>query len=107
VNLSQWNGGARSRLNPPRLPKRFSSMSECRILYFRGGILEDTVEIGSGDLVKAAKAASSNYPELTAEIWLDGRKAAVIRPSWRHLPHPSARGMRFAVAPKPQRPRKS
>ena len=77
-------------------------MSECRILYFRGGILEDTADISADDLVEAAKAASSTHPELTAEIWLDGRKAAVIRPSWRHLPHPSLRGIRFAVAPKPQ-----
>jgi hypothetical protein len=82
-------------------------MSECRILYFRGGILEDTAEIGSDDLLEAAKAASSQHPELTAEIWLKGRKAAVIRPSWRHLPHPSVRGLQFAVAPKPQRPGKS
>lgn len=82
-------------------------MSECRILYFRGGILEDATDVASDDLLEAAKAASSSHPELTAEIWLKGRKAAVIRPSWRHLPHPIVGGRRFAVAGKPQRPVKS
>ena len=56
-------------------------MPECRILYFRGGILEDTSEPLPGDLVEAAKTASSTHPELTAEIWLDGRKAGIIRPA--------------------------
>jgi len=67
-------------------------MSECRILYFRGGILEDTAEFGSDDLVDAAKAASATYPDLTAEIWLDGRKAAVVRPCWGRLPPPPRGG---------------
>ena len=57
-------------------------MSTCRIFYFRGGVLEDTAELGADDVVQAAKSASSSHPELTAEIWLDGRKAAVVRPSW-------------------------
>jgi hypothetical protein len=60
-------------------------MPQCRILYFRGGILEDSAELASGDLLDAAKTASSHHPDLMAEVWLDGRKAAVIRPSWRHL----------------------
>ena len=81
-------------------------MSECRILYFRAGILEDSTELGSDDLVEAAKTASATHPDLTAEIWLDGHKAAVIRPSWRHLPHPSRRRARFPIAPKPKPPRK-
>lgn len=55
-------------------------MSIGRILYFRGGILEAADEISSADLVGAAKTASSNYPELTAEIWLQGKKVAVVRP---------------------------
>jgi hypothetical protein len=59
-------------------------MPECRILYFRGGILEDTADLASGDLLDAAKTASSTHPHLTAEVWLDGRKAAIVRPSWDH-----------------------
>jgi hypothetical protein len=58
-------------------------MPECRILYFRGGILEDTSEPLPGDLVEAARMASSTHPHLTAEIWLDGHKAAIVRPA-RH-----------------------
>ena len=58
-------------------------MPECRILYFRGGILEDTSEFLPGDVVEAARTACSTHPHLTAEIWIDGRKAAIVRPS-RH-----------------------
>lgn len=57
-------------------------MSDCRILYFRGGILEETDEVAFNGLVDAARAASSKHPHLTAEIWLGGRKAAIVRPSW-------------------------
>jgi len=35
-------------------------------------------------------------------VWLDGRKAAVIRPSWRHLPQPAVRRERPIVAEQPQ-----
>lgn len=59
-------------------------MSQCQILYFRGGILEDTDELSSVDILAAAKTASSKHPHLTAEIWLDRRKAAVLRPYWDH-----------------------
>lgn len=48
----------------------------------RGGILEATDEVPLDDLVDAARAASSKHPHLTAEIWRDGRKAAVVRPCW-------------------------
>jgi hypothetical protein len=57
-------------------------MSDCRILYFLGGILEAADELTSADLVSAARTASSKHPHLTAEIWLDGRKVAVVRPCW-------------------------
>jgi hypothetical protein len=61
----------------------------CRILYFRGGILEATEDFAPEDLFEAARLASSTNPDLTAEIWHDGRKAAVIRPCSRHPPsHP-------------------
>jgi hypothetical protein len=55
-----------------------------RILYFNGGILEDSDERAPDDLVEAARRASSRYPHLTAEIWREGRKAAVVRPCWGH-----------------------
>jgi hypothetical protein len=59
-------------------------MPNCRILYFRGGILEDTDDVYASDVVEATKRASSRHPNFTAEIWLNGRKAAVVRPSWVH-----------------------
>ena len=62
----------------------WSHMSHCRILYFRGGILEETELFTSEDLVEAARIASSHRPELTAEIWRKGRKVAIVRPSWAH-----------------------
>jgi len=61
-----------------------------RILYFRGAILEAVEDFAPEDLLEAARAASSKYPDLTAEIWQRGRKSAVIRPCWhsrvRHMP---------------------
>ena len=72
-------------LEPPRqLNVLFHVMRHCRILYFQGGILEATEELASADLIDAAKAASSRHPHMTAEIWLDGTKAAIVRPSWAH-----------------------
>lgn len=53
----------------------------CRILYFRGGILEETEELAREDIVEAARTASSKHPDLMAEVWHDGRKAAVVRPA--------------------------
>lgn len=55
-----------------------------RILYFRGGILEDVTEAATVDLVEAAKTASAQHPHLTAEIWSEDRKVAICRPSWDH-----------------------
>jgi len=51
-------------------------MSTCRIFYLReGGLLDDTEEAVSDDLLAAAKTtASSKHPQLTAEIWSDDRK---------------------------------
>ena len=69
-------------MNRGTRPAFYFPMPDCRILYFRGGILEATDELASVDLVTAAKTASSRHPHLTAEIWLDGRKAAVVRPCW-------------------------
>lgn len=54
------------------------------MLYFRGGILEPTDELSCVDVIAAARTASSNHPHFTAEIWLDGTKVAVVRPTWRH-----------------------
>ena len=55
-----------------------------RILYFRGPILEGTAEADTSDLVEAAKIASAQHPDLTAEIWQNDRKVALCRPSWDH-----------------------
>lgn len=63
------------------LARRLSRMPS-RILYFRGGILEAVEDFAPEDLLEAARAASSNHPHLTAEVWRRGRKAAVIRPCW-------------------------
>lgn len=60
--------------------RRVECSMPSRILYFRGGILEDVEEFAAEDLVEAARTASSHHPQLTAEIWQRGRKAAVIRP---------------------------
>jgi hypothetical protein len=59
-------------------------MPNCRILYFRGGILEAAEDLSSADLVEAAQAASSRHLHLTAEIWLDGKKAAIVLPCGGH-----------------------
>lgn len=59
-------------------------MFNIRILYFREGILEATQDVACDDLLEAAKLASSMHPHFTAEIWCDGRKAAIVRPSWHH-----------------------
>ena len=56
----------------------------CRILYFRGGILEETYDSAPEDLFEAARVASATNPQLTAEVWQDGRKVAVIRPCSQH-----------------------
>ena len=55
-----------------------------RILYFRGGILEETAEAATSDLVEAAKIASTHNPDFTAEIWDEDRKVAICRPCWDH-----------------------
>lgn len=62
----------------------------CRILYFRGGILEETDDFTSEDLLEATRAASSTHTDLTAEIWQNGRKAAVIRPCSERYANPAA-----------------
>lgn len=56
----------------------------CRILYFRGGILEETHDRAPEDFFEAARVASATHPHLTAEVWQDGRKVAVIRPCSLH-----------------------
>lgn len=57
----------------------------CRILYFRGGILEETEDLAPENLLEAARVASATNPHFTAEIWQDGRKAAIIRPCSQQL----------------------
>jgi len=60
-------------------------MSTYRIFYLEGGgLLNDTEEVVSNDLVTAAKTASSKHPDMTAEIWSEDRRIAVIRPNPRH-----------------------
>jgi hypothetical protein len=60
-------------------------MSTYRIFYLRGGgLLDDAEEVACDDLVTAAKAASSKHPQLTAEIWSESKKVAVVRPCPPH-----------------------
>lgn len=59
-------------------------MSKCQILYLQGGILEESEDCPSEDLVEAARIASSRHPHLTGEIWWEGRKVGVVRPRWEH-----------------------
>jgi hypothetical protein len=61
-------------------------MSTYRILYLGRGVLDDAEELASDDLVAVAKTASSKHPSLTAEIWLDNKKVAVVRPCSHHGP---------------------
>jgi hypothetical protein len=57
-------------------------MSTYRIFYLRGGVLlDETEEVTSVDLIAAMQQASSKHPHLTAEVWSDDRKVAVVRPS--------------------------
>jgi hypothetical protein len=72
-------------MHPPGTVVRSTTMPECRIFYFRGGILEDSSEPLSDGVLEAARTASSTHPHLTAEIWVDGHKAAIVRPTW-HQP---------------------
>lgn len=68
-------------------------MMAYRIFYFRGGMLEETQDLSSTDLLAAISLASSSYPHFTAEIWTEGRKIAVVRPCKEHrqtLPNPQA-----------------
>jgi hypothetical protein len=56
-------------------------MATYRIFYLRGGgLLDGTEEVVSDDLVTAARTASSKHPQLTAEIWSEDRKVAIVRP---------------------------
>jgi hypothetical protein len=41
-----------------------------------------TDEAETSDVVEAAKIASAKNPHLTAEIWIENRKAAICRPRW-------------------------
>ena len=59
-------------------------MSTYRILYLRAGLLDGAEEVVSDDLVTVTKVASSKRPDMTAEIWLDGRKVVVVGPSGEH-----------------------
>jgi hypothetical protein len=62
-------------------------MSTYRIFYFRGGLLDDAEEFAAEDIRAPAKRASANHPELTAEIWCEDRKVAVVRPQGHHRRH--------------------
>jgi hypothetical protein len=77
-----------TRVNPTP-PFAFSSHVDGRMIpSFGGPVLQEMEDSASGDLVEAAKLASSRHPSLTAEIRWDGTKAAVVRPcSKRRLFH--------------------
>ena len=59
-------------------------MSTYRILYLRGGLLDGTEEVATDDLVAVTRTACATRPHLTAEIWRDGRKVAVVHPCKQH-----------------------
>jgi hypothetical protein len=60
-------------------------MPTLRILYLSESVLEDAELCETADVVDAVKHASSRSPNLTAEVWSEAGKAAVVRPSW--APH--------------------
>jgi hypothetical protein len=53
-----------------------------RILYLSESVLEDAELYETESVVDAVKHASECPPDLTAEVWSDEGKAAVVRPSW-------------------------
>ena len=59
-------------------------MLKFRIIYLGEGYIPDRRDVSSEDLVAVAQLASSMHPQLTAEIWLENRKVAVVRPCSRH-----------------------
>ena len=59
-------------------------MPTYRIIYLGEGLDDERQEVASDDLVAAAQTASSTHPHLTAEIWLEDRIVAVVRPCSRH-----------------------
>jgi hypothetical protein len=67
-------------LNRTKCSGVLTVMTNCRILYFREGLLEASDEVACDDLLAAAKLASSTHPHLTAEIWWDQKKVGVVRP---------------------------
>jgi hypothetical protein len=69
-------------LNCTRRSGVLTVMTNCRILYFREGILEASDEVACDDLLAAAKLASSTHPHLMAEIWWNQKKVGVVRPCW-------------------------
>lgn len=54
-------------------------MAEFRVLYFRDTVLVDWEVLHSDDVVEAVQHASAKASELTAEVWSEQRKVAVIR----------------------------
>ena len=61
-----------------------------RILYLSESVLEGAELCETESVVDAVKLASECPPELTAEVWSDEGKAAVVRPSWTSDVPPSA-----------------
>lgn len=55
-----------------------------RIVYLGDGLTQEEREVASDDLLAVTQMASSRYPHLTAEIWLEDRQVAVVRPCSRH-----------------------
>jgi hypothetical protein len=59
-------------------------MSTYRIIYLCNGLTDEELEVASEDLLAVTQMASSIHPHLTAEIWLEDRQVAVVRPCSRH-----------------------
>ena len=67
-------------------------MPKHRILYLSESVLENAELYETESVVDAVKHASECPLDLTAEVWSDDGKAAVVRPSWTSdvPPHASA-----------------
>lgn len=57
-------------------------MATHRILYLAESVLEDAELYETESIVEAVKRAPAGPADLTAEVWSDEGKAAVVRPSW-------------------------
>ena len=56
-------------------------MSQMTIFYFEDSVLRATEELQSANVVEAMQRASTQHPELRAEVWSSEGKLAIVRPT--------------------------